>query len=111
MSYTEVYRQRIEFAEDLFVIHDPQPLGLVGSRSARRGKWIWRCHIDLSNPHPGVWSFLEPMVERKYDATIFSSSAFTRQLTSPQYLFYPSVDPLSEKNKDLAGKSSLTRFC
>ncbi|HEY2392699.1 MAG TPA: glycosyltransferase [Candidatus Angelobacter sp.] len=100
MSYTELNRQRMEFAEDLFVVHDPQPLGLIGSRSARRGKWIWRCHLDLSNPHSGVWDFLRPMVEQ-YDATIFSSAAFTRQLNSPQYLFYPSVDPLSEKNKDL----------
>jgi trehalose synthase len=99
-SYTELNRQRMEFAEDLFVVHDPQPLGLIRSKSATRGKWIWRCHLDLSNPHAGVWDFLKPMVDQ-YDATIFSSPAFTRQLVSPQYLFYPSVDPLSEKNKDL----------
>jgi len=100
MSYNEQNRQRMEFAEDLFVIHDPQPAGLVRSKSPNRGKWIWRCHIDLSNPHPGVWDFLKPMVEQ-YDATIFSAPAFTRQLNAPQYLFYPSIDPLSEKNRDL----------
>ncbi|HXA86556.1 MAG TPA: glycosyltransferase [Candidatus Dormibacteraeota bacterium] len=100
MSYSEQNRQRMEFAEDLFVIHDPQPLELVRSKSQKRGKWVWRCHIDLSNPHPGVWDFLKPMVEQ-YDATIFSAPAFTRQIASPQYLFYPSIDPLSEKNKDL----------
>src|SRR5262245_55846693 len=100
MSYNEQNRQRMEFAEDLFVIHDPQPVGLVRSKSQKRGRWIWRCHIDLSNPHPGVWDFLKPMVEQ-YDASIFSSPAFTRQLNIPQYLFYPSIDPLSEKHKDL----------
>jgi trehalose synthase len=100
MSYTEQNRQRMEFAEDLFVIHDPQPVGLIRSKSQTRGKWIWRCHIDLSNPHPGVWDFLKPMVEQ-YDATIFSSPAFTRQLANPQYLFFPSIDPLSEKNREL----------
>ncbi|HVG90157.1 MAG TPA: hypothetical protein VNB54_01590, partial [Alphaproteobacteria bacterium] len=76
MSYNEQNRQRMEFAEDLFVIHDPQPAGLIRSKSPNRGKWIWRCHIDLSNPHPGVWDFLKPMVEQ-YDATIFSAPAFT----------------------------------
>lgn len=100
MSYNEQNRQRMDFADDLFVIHDPQPVGLVRSKSQTRGRWIWRCHIDLSNPHQGVWDFLKPMVEQ-YDASIFSSPAFTRQLSVPQYLFYPSIDPLSEKNKEL----------
>ena len=100
MAYSEQNRKRMEFAEDLIVIHDPQPVGLVRSKSQTQGKWIWRCHIDLSNPHPGVWDFMKPMVEQ-YDATIFSAAAFTRQLAIPQYLFYPSIDPLSEKNKEL----------
>ena len=109
MSYNEQNRQRMEFTEDLFVIHDPQPVGLVRSRSEMRGRWIWRCHIDLSNPHPGVWDFLKPMVEQ-YDASIFSSPAFTRQLNIPQYLFYPSIDPLSEKNRDLE-ESYIDKVC
>src|SRR5260370_37770060 len=40
------------------------------------------------------------MIER-YDAAIFSSPSFARQLPIPQYLFYPCIDPLSEKNKEL----------
>lgn len=99
MMYNEQNRQRMEFPEDLFVIHDPQPAGLIRSKGDR-GKWMWRCHIDLSSPHPDVWGFLRPMIEQ-YDAAIFSSPAFTRQLSIPQYLFYPCIDPLSEKNKDL----------
>jgi len=100
MLYNEQNRARMEFGEDLFVIHDPQPVGLIRSRASNRGRWIWRCHIDVSNPHPEVWGFLRPMVEQ-YDAAIFSSPAFSRQLSIPQYLFYPAIDPLSEKNKDL----------
>src|ERR1041385_2265152 len=100
MMYNEQNRQRMEFAEDVFVIHDPQPAGLIRSKADKRGKWIWRCHIDLSNPHRDVWNFLKPMVEQ-YDAAIFSSPAFTRALNIPQYLFYPCIDPLSEKNKEL----------
>jgi trehalose synthase len=100
LMYNEQNRQRMEFVEDLFVIHDPQPAALIRSKERNRGKWIWRCHIDLSNPHREVWNFLKPFIEQ-YDATIFSSPAFTRQLSVPQYLFFPSIDPLSEKNKDL----------
>src|SRR5919109_2913088 len=99
MMYNEQNRQRMEFVEDLFVIHDPQPIGLIRSRR-ERGRWIWRCHIDLSSPHLQVWNFLQPFVEQ-FDAAIFSSPAFTRQLAVPQYLFYPCIDPLSEKNKEL----------
>src|SRR3954447_19684548 len=98
-SYNEQNRQRMTFDEDVVVIHDPQPAGLIKSRKENQ-KWIWRCHIDLSNPHFGVWDFLRPMVEQ-YDASIFSSPAFTRQLSNPQYLFFPCIDPLSEKNKPL----------
>jgi trehalose synthase len=109
MAYNEQNRQRMQFVEDLFVIHDPQPAGLIASKSETRGRWIWRCHIDLSNPHRGVWDFLKPMIEQ-YDATIFSSPAFTRQLSVPQYLFYPSIDPLSEKNKELE-ESYIDKVC
>jgi trehalose synthase len=100
LHYNEQNRQRMEFGEDLVVIHDPQPAGLIASKPNTRAKWIWRCHIDLSNPHPDVWGFLRPMVAR-YDAAIFSSPAFARQLLIPQYLFYPCIDALSEKNKEL----------
>ena len=109
MMYNEQNRQRMEFTEDLFVIHDPQPAGLISSKSNTRGKWIWRCHIDLSNPHPDVWGFLRPLVDQ-YDAAIFSSPAFARQLQIPQYLFYPCIDPLSEKNKDL-DESFINKVC
>ncbi|MGC2771934.1 MAG: glycosyltransferase, partial [Candidatus Sulfotelmatobacter sp.] len=88
------------FSEDVIVIHDPQPAGLFSARDGAKGKWIWRCHIDLSNPNPDVWGFLQPMIER-FDAAIFSSQSYARQLNIPQFLFYPCIDPLSEKNKNL----------
>ena len=75
---------------DYVVMHDPQPVGLIDGRKDKVGHWIWRCHIDLSRPNVTVWDFLEPWVNR-YDATIFSSPAFARQLSIPQYLFYPSI--------------------
>jgi trehalose synthase len=102
LATTEQNRQRMTFDEDFVVIHDPQPAGLIASKSGS-SHWVWRCHIDLSHPNPDVWNFLQSMVER-YDATVFSSPAFARRLATPQALFYPCIDPLSEKNKDLDEK-------
>ena len=96
----EQNRQRMQFSEDVIVIHDPQPAALLRARQESQQRWVWRCHIDLSSPSPEVWGFLGPFIE-KYDAAIFSSQSFTRQLPIPQYLFYPCIDPLSEKNKDI----------
>src|SRR5579872_368404 len=101
LMYNEQNRKRMRFEEDMVVIHDPQPVGLIRSRSKTSASWVWRCHIDLSNPDPKVWEFLRPFVE-EYDAAIFSSQSFARQLPIPQYLFYPCIDPLSEKNKELS---------
>ena len=109
LSYTEQNRQRMDFSEDVLVMHDPQPAALIRSKRSDHGRWVWRCHIDLSNPSPEVWGFLRPFVDQ-YDAAIFSSPAFSRQLACPQYLFYPCIDPLSEKNKDLE-ESLVQKVC
>lgn len=109
LMYNEQNRERMKFEEELVVIHDPQPLALIRSRSETASHWVWRCHIDLSNPDPRVWDFLRPFVEQ-YDAAIFSSQSFARALPIPQYLFYPCIDPLSEKNKELAD-SEVQQVC
>ena len=101
-------RQRMKFDEDVVIVHDPQPLGLIPSKSDS-GRWIWRCHIDLSNPNPEVWGFLRPLVE-KFDAAVFSAPEFSQRLPIPQYLLYPCIDPLSEKNKDLE-ESYIQKVC
>ncbi len=108
--YNEQNRKRMVFEEELVVIHDPQPVAMVRSREQKPASWVWRCHIDLSNPDKKVWEFsLRPFVEN-YDAAIFSSASFARQLRIPQYLFYPCIDPLSEKNKDLPD-SQVQKIC
>jgi trehalose synthase len=100
LANNEQNRARLQFDSDFTIIHDPQPAALIEARTNKRGHWVWRCHIDLSQPNRRVWDFLEPYVNR-YDAAIFSSPAFSRSLPVPQYLFYPSIDPLSEKNREL----------
>jgi len=100
LAYNAQNQARLQFDSEFVVIHDPQPLPLVAARENRKNRWLWRCHIDLSQPNEKVWSFLEPFV-LQYDGAILSSPSFSRQLRIPQYLFYPCIDPLSEKNRDL----------
>jgi trehalose synthase len=109
LRYDEQNRSRMKFEEDVVVLHDPQPLALIQSKRPDHQRWIWRCHIDLSNPNRDVWDFLRPFVERHH-AAIFSSQAFAQRLSIPQYLFYPFIDPLSEKNRQL-DPAYLQRVC
>ena len=99
-AYNEQNVKRIPLDAEFVIIHDLQPAGLIQARQHKTGRWIWRCHIDLSHPNPSVWSFLEAYVSQ-YDGAIFSSPQFARQLPIPQHLFYPAIDPLSEKNREL----------
>lgn len=86
---------------DIVVIHDPQPAALLGLCPDRRGKWIWRAHIDISRPFRPVWKFLRGLVGR-YDASVFHMAEFAQPLPHPRFLIPPSIDPLSEKNRDLS---------
>ncbi len=95
----ESLRKTLEEA-DLVFIHDPQPAALLQFIPDRRGKWIWRCHIDASRPFRPVWKFLRTFVE-PYSASIWSLSEFAQPLPHPLYLVAPSIDPLSEKNIEL----------
>jgi len=100
LAYNERNRETLPLDAEFVVIHDPQPAAVIDARKPGPNHWVWRCHIDLSHPNRGVWDFLEKFVSR-YDGAMFSSPEFSRQLPIPQYLFYPAIDPLSEKNCEL----------
>jgi len=85
---------------DVVVVHDPQPAGLIAKKPDVGGRWLWRCHIDVSTPNRKVWKFLQQHVDH-YDASIFSMPDFSQRLTIPQYMVPPSIDPLADKNKEL----------
>jgi trehalose synthase len=102
----EIFRQTthdnlrtLDLSDDFVFIHDPQPVQLVAAAKAR-SRWVWRCHIDLSAPHPQAWEFLHPWVGR-YRAAVFSAPQFARTLAIDQVLIAPSIDPLADKNRDL----------
>ena len=94
----------ISYDADLVFVHDPQPAALIEHR--KRGVWVWRCHIDVSHPYHPVWKKLKYYVDQ-YDAAIFSGSKFAQQLSIPQYIVRPTIDPFSEKNRDLTDQEIL----
>ncbi len=100
LETSEVNNQTMELTGDVIVIHDPQPIVLINRKDELKRKWIWRCHIDVSNPDPQVWDFLRPFIDR-YDGSVFSAPAFSQELLIRQFLIPPSIDPLSDKNKEL----------
>ncbi|MEW6658581.1 MAG: glycosyltransferase [Thermodesulfobacteriota bacterium] len=101
--YREINREnarRFNWEADFVLVHDPQPAYLIEEMRDRAKHWIWRCHIDVSRPHLQVWRFLREIVSQ-YDASVFSMSQFAQNLPHPQYLIRPSIDPFSDKNRDL----------
>lgn len=96
----ETNNRTMDLAGDVVFVHDPQPITLVNQKEQKKAKWLWRCHIDVSNPDPKVWNFLRPFIDR-YDASVFSAPAFSQELPIRQFLISPSIDPLSDKNKEL----------
>jgi len=95
----ERMRHVLEEADFVF-IHDPQPAPLLQHCPNRKGKWVWRCHIDLSHPYRSVWKYLREFVVG-YDASIWSLADFAQPMPHPLYLIAPSIDPLSLKNMEL----------
>jgi trehalose synthase len=100
--YEEIVFQnslRNHLDHDMVIVHDPQPLPLIAYYE-KKSPWIWRCHIDLSNPHQELWAYLSQFVDR-YDAAIFSTKEYAQKLKVPQVFFLPAIDPFSTKNRDL----------
>jgi trehalose synthase len=98
----ERLRDKLEQADVVF-IHDPQPAALLHFCESRKGKWVWRCHIDVSHPYRPVWKYLRELI-KDFDASIWSLSAFVQPMSHPMYLIPPSIDPLSQKNIELSEK-------
>lgn len=102
--------ERLNLDADAVLIHDPQPAPLVEFRKS--GRWIWRCHIDVSHPLKEVYDYMFRYCE-KYDAAIFSVAKFARAMGIDEFIIPPSIDPISEKNRELTGeeiRETLNKF-
>ena len=81
------------------IIHDPQPLPMI-KHYKKQGPWIWRCHVDLTEPNQELWDYLRPTIER-YDAVVLTLKEYQQNLQTPQLFFLPAIDPFTHKNREM----------
>ncbi len=100
LHINRINAEKLDLEAEVVVVHDPQPLPLVEYRSD--GKWVWRCHIDMSRPNINVWRLLKEFA-KKYDMTVFTMERYIPKDFEGKILIeYPCIDPLSNKNKPLS---------
>jgi trehalose synthase len=104
VEMNRINAKKLALDADLVLVHDVQPITMVAGR-AGRGRWAWGCHFDCSRPQRRAWTFARPFVDQ-YDATVFSLPRFGRRLGVSKYVIYPSIDPLSEKNRELPAREA-----
>ena len=99
MTQNEVNARELDCGYDVFIVNDPQPAALRHFCKDTHSKWIWRCHIDTSEPDELAWSFLRPYIEQ-YDAAVFTMSQFIpHDLTVPRIaIMAPAIDVFNSKN-------------
>ena len=95
--YENAIRNHLD--HDRVFVHDPQPLPLV-EHYDKRGPWVWRCHVDLTDCNRELWGYLSQFVE-KYDAVILTLKDYAQALKTPQLFFMPAIDPFCIKNREL----------
>jgi trehalose synthase len=89
----------LEESYDFVVVHDPQPVGILKFHGRGQARWVWRCHIDTSEPQPEAWAILREYLEG-YDAAVFTMDQFAPPSfpIDRVYVIPPAIDPLSPKN-------------
>ena len=84
---------------DVFIVNDPQPASLRHYLPDSKAKWIWRCHVDSSEPDESVWEFLRPYIE-EHDAAVFTTKEFIpgNLNVSKITTMAPAISAFSSKN-------------
>ncbi|MBU2220093.1 glycosyltransferase [Patescibacteria group bacterium] len=86
---------------DAVIAHDPQVLPLI-THYKKNQPWVWRCHIDITRPNPALWDFLKNFIN-KYDEMVVSDKSFIKEdIKIRQSIIMPSIDPLTDKNKEIS---------
>jgi trehalose synthase len=98
-SHAQANAMQLDGDYDLVVVHDPQPLALAELAPGRSRRWIWRCHIDTSEPNSDVWDRLKQYVDA-YDVAVFTLGGFVPPSFPIRYIAVipPAIDPESPKN-------------
>lgn len=106
LQVNENFSRFTHLAHDCVIVHDPQPLPLIRPYRKRQ-PWIWRCHIDLTDPHKQLWNFLKGFL-LKYDQVVISSEKYIKDdLPVDQRIMFPAINPLGLKNRELDEKTIL----
>jgi len=89
----------LELDYDFVIVHDPQPAALPSVAGRGDALWVWRCHIDTSEPNADTWGFLRPYLEH-FDAAVFTMAQFVPPdlPIARVETIAPAIDPLSPKN-------------
>jgi trehalose synthase len=98
--YENAMRNHLD--HDVVIVHDPQPLPII-NHYRKDCPWVWRCHVDLSQPNQELWNYLVQFIE-KYDVVILSNRDYKQKLKVPQLFFMPAIDPFTITNRELSQK-------
>jgi trehalose synthase len=105
--YQVLNAEALEGTYDFVIVHDPQPVGVIGHAREAGRHWSWRCHIDLSEPNMSVLDFLLPSI-CEHDAAVFHRRQYVpaaRDLP-PAWIWPPAIDPLAPKNMALSAEDA-----
>jgi trehalose synthase len=103
-EYNRMNAEALKGDWDFVIVHDPQPIGMRHGAKERAKHWIWRCHIDLSNPNPEPIERLLPLMS-EYDASVWHMEQYVPAGLNGHggiQIVPPAIDPLSPKNMALS---------
>ncbi|MGB2875885.1 MAG: glycosyltransferase [Gaiellaceae bacterium] len=105
--YNALNAEQFEDDYDYVIVHDPQPAAMIEHFPHTSARWIWRCHIDLSEPNRDVLGFLVPWLAR-YDGAVFHMPQYVPKVAGlpPAYIWPPAIDPLTPKNMALSSEDA-----
>ena len=105
LTYSTRNAHLLDEEYDLIVAHDPQPLAIPQFHGRGDTRWVWRCHLDTSEPNPELWDYLCPYLD-DYDAAVFTTGDFVPPglPISRVEIVPPAIDPESPKNIELPSK-------
>jgi trehalose synthase len=86
---------------DIYFIHDFQ-LAPLATFFPQLRPAIWMCHVDTANPDPGGKDYIEQFLDA-YNVCVFNTplSIFKDLPQEMTHVITPTIDPFSEKNRDL----------
>lgn len=108
LKVNKEFAKNLDLDHDMVFIHDPQPAALIEFMERKNRRYVWRCHIDLTNAEAAHWHFMRQFAY-KYDALVFSLEGYVRDDVRHKRICVvpPSIDPLSEKNRPMSADEVL----